>query len=155
MIKTIRKLIYILIMALAWFIVMASLIYIEMENCLTALILLIIGAVPVFLLLFNIIPLKDLNKHEIILNIDNKKAIIYYRLVNYDVQIWGSSVLARNNLMSGNLCDIVTEKAKEALMVLFENKEVEDACRYIDKSEVILERDGLVLKFYLKGIYKD
>lgn len=142
-------------MALAWFIVMASLIYIEMENYLTALILLIIGAVPVFLLLFNIIPLKDLNKHEIILNIDNKKAIIYYRLVNYDVQIWGSSALARNNLMSGNLCDIVTEKAKEALMVLFENKEVEDACRYIDKSEVILERDGLVLKFYLKGIYKD
>ena len=141
-------------MALAWFIAMASLIYIEMENYLTALILLIIGAVPVFLLLFNLIPLKDLNKHEIILNINNKKAIIYYRLVNYDVQIWGSSILARNNLMSGNLSDVVTKKAKEALMILFENKEVEDACKYIDRSKVILEKDGLTLKYYLKGIYK-
>ena len=140
-------------MALAWFIAMASLIYIEMENYLTALILLIIGTVPVFLLLFNLVPLKDLNKHEIILNIDNKKAIIYYRLVNYDTQIWGSSILARNNLMSGNLSDVVTEKAKEALMILFENKEVEDACKYIDRSKVILEKDGLTLKYYIKGIY--
>ena len=137
-------------MVVAWFIAMASLPYIKMENYSTALILLIIGAIPVFLLLFNIIPLKDLNKHEIVLNINNKKVIIYYRLVNYDVQIWGSSLLARNNLMSGNLCDIVTEKAKEALIVLFENREVEDACKYVDKSEVILEKDGLTVKYYFE-----
>lgn len=129
---------------------MVSLPYIKMENYFTALILLIVGAIPIFLLLFNIIPLKDLNKHEIILNINNKKVIMYYRLVNYDVQIWGSSLLARNNLMSGNLCDIVTEKAKEALIVLFENREVEDACKYINKSEVILEKDGLTVKYYFE-----
>lgn len=137
-------------MVVAWFIAMASLPYIKMENYPTALILLIVGAVPVFLFLFNMIPLKDLNKHEIVLSINNKKVIIYYRLVNYDVQIWGSSLLARNNLMSGNLCDIVTEKAKEALIVLFENREVEDACKYVDKSEVILEKDGLTVKYYFE-----
>lgn len=134
---------------------MASLVYMEMENYPIALMLLIIGAAPTFLILFNIIPLKDLNKHEIILNINNKKVIIYYRLVNYDTQIWGSSILARNNLLSGNLIDVVTEKAKESLMVLFENKEVEDACKYIDRSKVILEKDGLTLKYYLKGIYRN